>query len=99
MINATADWPRAIAASGRLLSWVSAIIPPGEHGQAPRLARAKTDLENIPGSKRAVNEALRFGGLGARTQQQLKIRVGAWDREQRTNGRRGRMTVDGGGDP
>jgi hypothetical protein len=35
---------------------------PREHGQAPRLARVKTDLKNIPGSKRAVKNLLGFDG-------------------------------------
>ena len=39
---------------------MGAILSPGEHGQAPRLARAKTDLRNISGSKRAVKKVLRF---------------------------------------
>jgi hypothetical protein len=37
-------------------------LPPGEHGQAPRLARFDMGLGNIPGSKRAVKELLRFEG-------------------------------------
>jgi hypothetical protein len=54
-----------LARWARLLNLVrlkGAILPPGYHGQAPRLARAKTGLRNIPGSKRAIKKVLRFDG-------------------------------------
>ena len=43
---------------------------PGGHGQGPRLARAKTDLRNTSGSKRAVKKVLRFDGRAGRSHPQ-----------------------------
>jgi hypothetical protein len=39
-----------------------AILPPGDHGQAPRSRARETDLRNISGSKRLIKELLRFDG-------------------------------------
>jgi hypothetical protein len=44
-----------------------AILPPGEHGQAPRSRARETDLRNIPGSKSGVKKVLRSNGRAGRS--------------------------------
>ena len=41
---------------------MGANLPPGEHGQAPRIACAKRELKNISGSESVIKKVLRFDG-------------------------------------